>query len=105
MYQLCPNLPVMRTADPTTSDIGFRITQARLKAKPNRMELAHRATRKRLTLSGITQLELAHRIGMTGEDAGADICRIERGQQEPRLSKLIQIAEALGVPLESLLPT
>lgn len=52
----------------------------------------------------MTQLQLAHAIGLAGEDAGAAISRLENGEQEPRLGKLIRIAEALGVPLESLLP-
>lgn len=52
----------------------------------------------------LTQLELAHRIGLSGDDAGAAISRLESGAQEPRLEKLIAIAKVLKVPLESLLP-
>jgi len=55
--------------------------------------------------ANLTQLQLAHAIGLSGEDAGAAISRLESGLQEPRLEKLIRIAEALGVSLESLLPT
>lgn len=76
----------MRTPDSTLLDVGHRITAARVKAR-------------------LTQLELAHRIGRAGDDAGAHICRLETGVQEPRLGTLIQIAHALGVSLESLLPT
>ncbi len=59
---------------------------------------AARARRK------MTQLQLAHKIGLVGDDAGAAISRWESGAQEPRLRTLIAIAEALGVSLESLLP-
>lgn len=54
--------------------------------------------------ANMTQLELAHKIGLAGDDAGAAISRLETGAQEPRLAKLIQIAKVLKVPLESLLP-
>jgi len=53
---------------------------------------------------GMSQLDLAHKIGLSGEDAGAAISRLESGVQEPRLDKLIRISNALKVPLESLLP-
>lgn len=67
------------------AEIGSQITRARLKA-------------------GFTQLELAHLMGHSGDDAGAYISRLENGFHEPRLGTLIRIAEALSVPLESLLP-
>jgi len=51
----------------------------------------------------LTQLALAHKIGYRGDDAGAYICRLEAGQQEPRLKTLRKIAEALGVKLAVLL--
>lgn len=51
----------------------------------------------------MTQLALAHAIGWTGADAGAQICRFESGRKEPRISTLTRIANALGVTLESLL--
>jgi len=50
----------------------------------------------------ITQLSLAHAIGWTGADAGAQISRFETGLKEPRLSTLERIAKALGVPLDTL---
>jgi len=52
----------------------------------------------------MTQLALAHAIGWVGADAGAQISRFESGQREPRISTLVKIAGALGVPLETLIP-
>lgn len=54
------------------------------------------------TNKGITQLALAHAIGWTGPDAGAQICRYEAGENEPRLSTLLRIADALGVTIDAL---
>lgn len=51
---------------------------------------------------GLTQLALAHKIGYRGDDAGAYICRLEGGTQEPRLATLRRIAHALGVEVSSL---
>ena len=73
------------TPDPATL-IGERVAAARV-------------------LAGLTQLELAHKIGLTGSDAGAAISRLESGTQEPRMKKLIRIAKVLKVSLDSLLPT
>jgi len=53
--------------------------------------------------AGITQLALAHKLGYTGEDAGAYVSRVEAGQQTPRVDTLSRIASALNVSLESLL--
>lgn len=53
--------------------------------------------------AGLTQLALAHKMGRTGDDAGANISRIESGSTDPQLSTLRRIAIALGVTLESLL--
>lgn len=53
--------------------------------------------------AGLTQLELAHAIGYKGDDAGAYICRVEAGKQEPRLPVIIRIARKLGVGLEDLI--
>jgi len=50
----------------------------------------------------ITQLALAHAIGWTGADAGAQISRFETGLKEPRFSTLERIAKALGVHLDEL---
>jgi len=55
------------------------------------------------TAKGITQLALAHKIGYSGDDAGAYISRVEAGQQEPRLGTLAAIAKALGVSVSDLL--
>ena len=65
--------------------VGQRVAEARIKAR-------------------MTQLELAQKIGLEGEGSDAGISRLEAGLQEPRLDKLIRIADALEVPLESLLP-
>lgn len=53
---------------------------------------------------GYTQIVLAHAAGYTGDDAGAVISRFENGAQAPRIDTLSRIAEALGVPVCSLLP-
>ncbi len=53
---------------------------------------------------GITQLALAHLIGYQGDDAGAYISRVESNHQAPRIDTLQRIADALGVPVCSLLP-
>lgn len=53
--------------------------------------------------ANMTQLQLAHAIGFKGEDAGAYICRVEAGKQEPRLPIIIKIAARLRVNLESLI--
>lgn len=55
------------------------------------------------TRRDMTQLLLAHKIGMSGEDAGAFISRIEAGIQEPRIGTLRKIAKALGVKVEKLM--
>lgn len=52
----------------------------------------------------MTQLVLAHCIGLSGQDAGAYISRVESGQ-EPRLKTLQLIAIALKVSLGDLLPS
>lgn len=75
----------MPSAPTPTEYVGTQVCLARNRAK-------------------LTQKELAHKIGLQGEDAGAAISRLESGIQEPRLEKLIRIAEALEVTLESLLP-
>lgn len=68
-----------------TAAVGAAVARARTKRK-------------------MTQLELAHAIGLSGDDAGAAISRLESGTQEPRLDKLMRIAGVLKVSLESLLP-
>jgi ribosome-binding protein aMBF1 (putative translation factor) len=55
------------------------------------------------TASGMTQLALAHAIGYLGDDAGAYISRVESDHQAPRIDTLQRIADALGVPVCSLL--
>lgn len=53
--------------------------------------------------AGLTQLQLAHAIGRTGSDAGADISHIEGNERTPRVDTLQRIARALGVTLGELL--
>jgi len=62
------------------------------------------AVAKARTKRGLTQLQLAHKIGLSGDDAGAAISRLESGTQEPRLAKLSLIAKVLGVHISELLP-
>lgn len=52
---------------------------------------------------GLTQLALAHAMGLTGEDAGAYISRLETDSHEPKLETLRRIAEVLGVTLDRLI--
>lgn len=68
--------------------------------KPNPIGANIRTAR---LLKPMTQLDLAHAIGWTGADAGAQISRFESGSKEPRISTLQRIAEVLGVTLETLL--
>ncbi len=58
--------------------------------------------RKAREALGLTQLNVAHKIGYQGDDAGAYICRLEAGSQEPRISTLHRIATALGVSIGQL---
>lgn len=51
----------------------------------------------------MTQLQLAHRIGYEGEDAGAHISRLEAGLHEPRIKTLQRLAKALDVELSVLM--
>lgn len=67
-----------------TTALGQSITQARI-------------------AKSLSQRELAHKIGLSGDEAGAYISRIESGSQEPRLDKLRKIASALGTTLAKLL--
>lgn len=52
---------------------------------------------------GLTQLALAHKMGWHGVNAGAQICRFESGDKEPRISTVQRIADALEVSLQTLL--
>ncbi len=62
------------------------------------------AIKEARTKAQLTQLQLAHRIGYQGDDAGAYISRVESNNQEPRIDTLCRIAEALGVTVCGLLP-
>lgn len=55
--------------------------------------------------AGLTQLSLALAIGYKGDDAGAHICRLEKGDHEPRVRTLNRIAKALGTTVNKLLPS
>lgn len=59
--------------------------------------------RKARSKAGLSQLALAHKLGYQGDDAGAFICRIELGQQQPRLDTLTRISKALKVSVGELL--
>jgi transcriptional regulator with XRE-family HTH domain len=59
--------------------------------------------RKARKAAGLTQLELAHRIGHTGEDAGAYISRVEKGSTQPRLDVLAKLAKVFDLSVEKLL--
>jgi len=51
----------------------------------------------------LSQLSLAHAIGLNGDDAGAFISRLELGTQQPRLSTLRKLALALGCKVTELI--
>jgi transcriptional regulator with XRE-family HTH domain len=55
--------------------------------------------RAQRTTTGLSLRELAHRTNVSN----AYLSQLERGLHEPSLSVLKSIAEALGIPLESLL--
>ncbi len=65
--------------------------------RPPQLKRIGRALRKAREAKGITQLSLAQRMGYKGEDAGAQISRIENGLLEPRLGTLLRFAKALGI--------
>lgn len=51
----------------------------------------------------MTQLELAHAIGMQSSEAGSYISRIEAGKIRPLVDTLFRLAKALDTPMETLL--
>ena len=73
----------MATQAPPTKTLGTRILEARTRA-------------------GVTQLDLAHKVGLSGDGAGAYISRVEADRQEPRIGTLRKIAKVLGVRLSDL---
>ena len=77
-----------------------RKARSRPKTKPG--DLGSNIKRAR-TAANLTQLALAHQIGYQGDDAGAYISRVESNHQAPRIDTLQRIADALGVPVCSLL--
>lgn len=55
------------------------------------------------TKAKLTQLQLAHAIGYTGDSAGAYISRLESNTQSPGLETLRKLAKALKVPVGQLI--
>lgn len=70
---------------------------------PNNIFIGERIKAAR-TAKGMTQIELAHAIGLTGDQAGACVCRWESGIQEPRWANLIAIARVLGTRMSFFIP-
>lgn len=60
-----------------------------------------RALQRHRQQQGLTQADLAERLGYTTPEV---VSRYERGDQEPRLSALLRLSAALGVPASELLP-
>lgn len=63
-------------------------------------EFGRRLTALRVA-AGLSQRQLARSLGHEGPDA---ISRYERGLREPRISAVVALANALQVPLTSLVP-
>ena len=80
-----------------------RLSLKSKRKNPNNVFIGERIKEAR-TKKGMTQIELAHAVGFTGDQAGACICRWEAGEQEPRWDNLARIAGALDVTMVSLLP-
>ncbi len=64
--------------------------------------LGEKVRAQRLSLN-MTQLELAHMIGWSGDDAGAAISKIESGKVAPSLQTMHFLAKALGIAPSELL--
>lgn len=56
-------------------------------------EFGRRLARERRRL-GLTQADLAERLGLSSPET---VSRYERGEREPRLSTILELAEALGI--------
>lgn len=82
-----------------------RKARSRPKPKPPAKESLGDNIKRARTAANLTQLALAHQIGYQGDDAGAYISRVESNHQAPRIDTLQRIADALGVPVCSLLAT
>ena len=61
-------------------------------------EVRNHVKRHRRQLHGMTQQELADRVGVTRQT----ILSIERGRYNPSVGLALQIAEVFGVPVEAL---
>lgn len=70
--------------------------------KPNNSRFIGVNIRRAREEAGMTQNDVAHKLGYTGPTAGAYISRLESGQR-PRIDTLAAIARILGVHVEDLL--
>lgn len=70
-----------------SAKLGQNIRSARLAMQPH-----------------LTQLALAHKIGMSGPDAGSYICHVEKGKTTPRIDTLAKLAKVLKTDVHQLIP-
>jgi putative transcriptional regulator len=61
-------------------------------------EVRNQVRRHRLLLDGMTQQDLADRVGVTRQT----ILSIERGRYNPSVGLALRLAETFGVPVERL---
>lgn len=61
-------------------------------------EVRNHVRRHRLQLDGLTQQELADRVGVSRQT----ILSIERGRYNPSVGLALRLAETFGVPVEAL---
>lgn len=66
---------------------------------PSHRELFGRALRRLRRERDLSQEALARQAGL----APQHVSELERGRKEPRLTTLVQLADALGMPLAELL--
>lgn len=110
-------MPAAKSSKPAPQTLKTHVPlkprRGRLKSKPkpvqapkeSRQSIGHLGPniRRLREARDMTQLALAHQIGLQGNDAGAFISRVEAGLQEPRLENLSLIAQALGVGIAELI--
>lgn len=110
-------MPAAKPSKSATKALKTRVPlkprRERLKSKPKSMQASKELRqpighlgpniRRLREARDMTQLALAHQIGLHGNDAGAFISRVEAGLQEPRLDNLSLIAQALGVGIAELI--
>lgn len=85
-----------------TNKPPYTARMPKTKPRPHTLHLGANVKRFR-EANRLTQLTLAHKLGLYGNDAGAYICRVERGKQVPRLAMLQDIASVLGVTIKQLI--